>query len=121
MQFFRLLPKISPNLGYIFTPHPSYFKVLDPPPKRYTTRNMEWIFQKKAGTTLSEAINVSKSLLLPAAELHTGLELEHHKSSSNSCQNKKQHNFGSSTRGIFPELWKGPFEQKSGTTLFQNQ
>jgi hypothetical protein len=31
MQFFRLLPKISPNLGYIFTPRPSYFKVLDPP------------------------------------------------------------------------------------------
>jgi hypothetical protein len=29
MQFFRLLPKISPNLGYIFTPRPSYFKVLD--------------------------------------------------------------------------------------------
>jgi hypothetical protein len=31
MQFFRLLPKISPNLGYIFTPRPSYFKVLDLP------------------------------------------------------------------------------------------
>jgi hypothetical protein len=31
MQFFRLLPKISPNLGYVFTPRPSYFKVLDPP------------------------------------------------------------------------------------------
>jgi hypothetical protein len=31
MQFFRLVPKISPNLGYIFTPRRSYFKVLDPP------------------------------------------------------------------------------------------
>jgi hypothetical protein len=31
ISFFRLLPKISPNLGYIFTPRPSYFKVLDPP------------------------------------------------------------------------------------------
>jgi hypothetical protein len=31
MHFFRLLPKISPNLGYIFTHRPSYFKVLDPP------------------------------------------------------------------------------------------
>jgi hypothetical protein len=31
MQFFRLLPKISPNLGNIFIPRPSYFKVLDPP------------------------------------------------------------------------------------------
>jgi hypothetical protein len=31
MQFSKLLPKISPNLGYIFTPRPSYFKVLDPP------------------------------------------------------------------------------------------
>jgi hypothetical protein len=31
-QFFRLYClKISPNLGYIFTPRPSYFKVLDPP------------------------------------------------------------------------------------------
>jgi hypothetical protein len=35
MQFIRPLPKISPNLGYIFihifTPRPSYFKGLDPP------------------------------------------------------------------------------------------
>jgi hypothetical protein len=30
-SFFMLLPKISPNLGYIFTPRPSYIKVLDPP------------------------------------------------------------------------------------------
>jgi hypothetical protein len=27
----RLLPKITPSLGYIFTPRPSYFKVGDPP------------------------------------------------------------------------------------------
>jgi hypothetical protein len=29
--FSAILPKISPNLGYVFTPRLSYFKVLDPP------------------------------------------------------------------------------------------
>jgi hypothetical protein len=38
-QFFRLLPKISLNLGYIFTPRPSNFNVLDPPLQKNTYTN----------------------------------------------------------------------------------